>query len=235
MVISWFVVAQTREPENVPVNPAPSFGIFWSSLGAILKQDLNFRWFLIVRFFSQFAVMGFALYSVYVIRYHAVSEIGIGIMTGVYLGTQIAVNPLIGWIGDHWSQRSLMQIGILASVLSALTAWLAPSAVWFYLAFILAGIANVAVWTLSLAMILEFGCESDRPAYVGLANTLVSPATILAPLLAGWLADSSGFPSAFLASAFCGLATLAVLQFLVRDPRQVSRENLGLDYGEVDS
>jgi MFS family permease len=232
LAMSWLFLFQTREPENVPVNPAPSFAVFWSGLGPILKRDKNFRWFLIVRFLSQFAVMGFALYTVYVVRYHAVSEIGVGIMTSVYLGTQIAVNPMMGWIGDHWSQRSLMQIGILASVLSALIAWLAPSAGWFYLVFILAGIANVAVWTLALAMILEFGSESDRPAYVGMANTLISPATILAPLLAGWLADHSGFPTAFLASAFGGLATLAVLQFLVRDPSQVARDSLELDYGD---
>ena len=39
--------------------------------------------------------------------------------------------------------------------------------------------------------LLEFGEEEDRPAYIGLANTLIAPFTFLAPVLGGWLADTS--------------------------------------------
>ena len=92
---------------------------------------------------------------------------------------------------------------------------------WFILVFILAGVANVAVWTIGLTMILEFGTEADRPAYIGMANTLVAPATILAPLLGGWLADRAGYPAAFFLSALGGVATLIVLQLRVRDPKRV--------------
>ena len=42
----------------------------------------------------------------------------------------------------------------LSPAASALVAWWAPSYEWFYLVVILAGIANVAVWTVGLAMTL---------------------------------------------------------------------------------
>jgi predicted MFS family arabinose efflux permease len=56
--------------------------------------------------------------------------------------------------------------------------------------------------------------------YIGLANTLTAPATFLAPLLGGFLADSSSFSTTFLASAACGLLTALVLFFIVRDPHR---------------
>jgi MFS family permease len=129
----------------------------------------------------------------------------------------------MGWLGDRWGHRTLLEAGALAAAASALIAWRAPSPDWFYLVFILAGIATVSVWTISLAMILEFGSEAERPAYIGLANTLIAPATILAPFLGGWLAQLAGYPAAFFASAIGGFGTAVILHLLVQDPKR-SRE-----------
>jgi MFS family permease len=133
----------------------------------------------------------------------------------------------LGWIGDRWSHRAAMQIGVAASALSGLVAWWAPSANWFYLVFSLAGVANASIWTVGLAMVAEFGTESQRPAYIGLANTLIAPATILAPFVGGWIAEASGYPSTFLVSAVAGLATFVVLQRFVRDPRRLAQPSTG--------
>jgi MFS family permease len=69
-------------------------------------------------------------------------------------------------------------------------------------------------------MILDFGTPADRPAYIGLANTLIAPVTILAPILGGLLAEIYGYPAAFIASAIAGLATAVMIRSLVRDPRR---------------
>lgn len=219
LVCSWFALAQTREPAHTPQEFSTTRAGYWKGLVAILRRDRNFAGFLAVRMLSQLAVMGFAFYTVYVVRQHGVSEVEIGLMTSVYLASQIAANPVMGWLADRWSRRGLMEIGIFSAVASGVLAWWAPSPGWFYLVFILAGVANVAIWTIGLSMILEFGSEVERPAYIGLANTLVAPATILAPFLGGWLADRTGYPSAFMASAVCGLLTIVILHFWVRDPR----------------
>jgi MFS family permease len=114
-----------------------------------------------------------------------------------------------------------MAVGLLASILSALLAWWAPSAAWFFPVMILTGIANVAIWTISIAMIQQFGREEQRPIYIGLSNTLVAPFTILAPFLGGWLAELNGYTSAFSASAVFGLITLIILVFIVKEPARV--------------
>lgn len=222
MGISWLSLAQTREPETPPATPPMGQKEFWRKLSAILKRDVNFRWFLTVRMLSQFALMGFAFYTVYAVQILGMNEFTVGILTSVLMGTQIIANPIMGWIGDRWSHCSLMAIGALAASLSGILAWLAPNPYWFFPVFILAGIASVSVWTVGLAMILNFGEEHERPVYIGLANTLIAPATIIAPLLGGWLAQRSGYPAAFIFSAIAGVATAIVLYGFVRDPLMIN-------------
>lgn len=222
MVISMAFLGMTKEPERRMHDLPPVQIPVWSRMKDILKRDKNFRWFLTARILTQIAMMGFAFFTVYAVRIHNVSESGVGIMTGVLLGSQILANPIMGWIGDRWSNLAVMKIGIIAAILSALLAWWAPSSAYFYLVFLLTGIANVSIWTIGLAIILEFGSESEQPVYIGMVNTLVAPANILAPFLGGWLADLSGYPAAFLASAIGGMAALWVYQTLVKDPRHLT-------------
>ena len=222
MAASWAFLAKTREPDRPPADANESRPGFWSGIGAILQRDANFRWFLVARVLSQMAMVAFGFYTIYAVRHYGMSEGIAGLMTGVLLATQMAANPIMGWIGDRWSHRAVMEVGALAAAASASLACLAPDATWFYPVFILAGIANVAFWTIVTTLTMEFGAEAERPAYIGLANTLVAPSTILAPLVGGWLADSAGYPAAFLASAVCGLLTALILHVTVQDPRHAS-------------
>ncbi len=219
MVISWFFLRATREPDR-PVDELPPVQTaIWSKTKDILRADVNFRNFLFARILSQLAMMGFAFYTIYAVRAHNVSESGVGIMTGLLLGVQIVANPIMGWIGDHWSNHAVLKMGMLAAIASALLAWWAPSAGFFYLVYLLIGIANVSIWTTGLAIIHEFGDATERPVYIGMANTFVAPANLISPLLGGLLASMYGYQAAFLASAVAGLAALIAYQFLVVDPR----------------
>jgi len=56
--------------------------------------------------------------------------------------------------------------------------------------------------------------------YVGMANTLIAPATILAPFLGGLLADSAGYRTTFIVAAVVGLFTAFMLVRFVRDPHR---------------
>ncbi|MFM8321823.1 MAG: MFS transporter [Chloroflexota bacterium] len=222
MVVSWVFLYQTREEDNQPANDHPYAAPsgFWSSVGEILQRDRNFRWFLVARMVSQFAIMAFSFYTVYAVKRHAASEIVVGGMTTTLLVMSIAGNMTMGWASDQWSRKGVMQVGLAAAALSALLAWWAPSAGWFYVVYALAALGNVAVWTIGIAMSLEFGDESQRTAYIGLANTLVAPANILAPFVGGWLADLAGYPAAFMLSAAGAVSALLIFQFFVSEPQQ---------------
>jgi MFS family permease len=218
MVISYYFLALTREPasasaaEKAPATQAE----FWSSVRMILRKDHSFRWFLVARMVSQLAVMGAAFYSVYAVQRHGANELEVGGMTSTLLATGIIANVGMGWIGDRWSRKGVMEIGLGVAVLGALLAWWAPSPAWFYLVFALTAVGNVAIWTIGISMSMDFGDETERPTYIGMSNTLIAPANILAPFLGGWLAQLGGYPAAFLASAAGGLAAILLFHWGVK-------------------
>ena len=215
--ISYLAIAFTREEEMIPLNIGIERKVFWKDLRSILRRDINFRWFVIVRILAQLGTVGFAFYTVYVVHFYGVDEATAGILTGVLLISQTLFNPIMGWLGDHWSHRGVMALGMISAAVSAGVAWRAPSVGWFYLAYSLAGIAYVAVWTIAMAMTLEFGKEHEKPGYIGLANTLIAPTAFIIPLFAGWLADSVGYHAMFLATSVGAIATAFALCFVLRD------------------
>jgi MFS family permease len=219
MAISWFFLALTRERDIPPVKSTMSRENYWNGLGVILRRDENFRWFLVVRILAQLGTMGFAFYTVYAVRTYGMGEGTVGVLTAVLTIVQTASNPLMGWLGDRWSHRGVMGFGLIAAAVSAILAWQAPSMSWFFLVFTLAGFANVAVWTISMALTLEFGSEVERPAYIGLSNTLIAPTGFLIPLFGGWLADTAGYQATFVASAIGAILTVLVLAFKLREQK----------------
>lgn len=214
--ISYLAISLTREGSSSPIAIATERGAFWKNLRTILRRDVNFRSFILVRILAQFGTVGFAFYTVYVVRYYGVDEATAGILTGLLLVVQTLFNPIMGWLGDRWSHRGVMVLGMMAAAISAGVALWAPSVGWFYLAYAMAGIAQVAVWTIAMAMTLEFGLEHEKPSYIGLANTLIAPTAFIIPLLAGWLADYAGYHATFLATSIGAIATVILLSVAMR-------------------
>jgi MFS family permease len=219
LVVSFFCLKMTREPERTSeVLPSSSF-LFWNNVLSILKRDLPFRSFLITRVLSQFGSMAFAFYTVYAVRRHGISEVTAGVMTSVLMITQVAANPILGWLADRWSRKWILELGAVCAMLSAILAWLAPNIAVFFVVVILAGISSTVFWTIGMTLTLDFGADDEKPTYVGLANTLIAPATILAPLIGGWLADRAGYSATFLFAAAASLITVFVLHFALHDKR----------------
>ena len=218
--ISWFALAMTREPEDTEKIIEEHQAPFWEGALRILRRDKNFRWFLSARFLSQFATMGFSFYIVYALRRFQMDAITAGYFTAALTITQTIANIGMGWIGDRIGHRTMLVIGAAAAVLSSLLAWFATSLAWFYPIFILSGLTNVSIWTIGMTMTVDFSEEKDRPFYIGLAQTLTAPATIIAPLLGGWIADTQGFEPTFALSAVLSIVMMAILWFIVKDPRK---------------
>ncbi|HNB42368.1 MAG TPA: MFS transporter, partial [Anaerolineales bacterium] len=224
--LSWFALAATREPEDTEKFIPEEKSHFWDDAKKVLSRDTNFNWFLIARILSQFATMGFSFYIIYALREFNMTEVVAGYLTATLTISQTIANIGMGWIGDRVGHRVMLIIGAFSAFLSALLAWNAASIAWFYPIFILTGLANVSMWTISMTMTVDFGNETDRPIYIGLSQTLTAPATIIAPILGGWIADSAGFVPTFTISTILSLVMVGILIFLVKDPRTSKLVNL---------
>lgn len=218
--LSWFAMAATREPEDTEKIIPEEKTHFWDDAQKILRRDKNFNWFLSARILSQFATMGFSFYIIYALREFNMTEVVAGYLTATLTISQTIANIGMGWIGDRIGHRAMLILGSSAAFLSALLAWNATSMAWFYPIFILTGMANVSIWTIGMTMTVDFGSESERPIYIGLSQTLTAPATIIAPIIGGWIADSAGFIPTFSISTILSLVMVGILVFLVKDPRK---------------
>lgn len=219
--ISWFALALTREPTDfdkvVEEKPSP----FWQGAARILRGNPNFRWFLAARFLSQFATMGFSFYIIYALRRFGADAVILGYLTATLTIAQTVANMGMGWLGDRIGHRAMLILGAAAALLSSLLAWFAPSLAWFFPVFVLTALTNVSIWTNGMTMATTFSNETERPFYIGLAQTLTAPATMIAPILGGWIADTRGFSSTFALSAVLSAAMAGILFFLVKDPRNI--------------
>jgi MFS family permease len=217
--LSWIALAQTREPVDTDKIIPEVKTNFWEDSKKILRKDINFNWFLAARFLSQFATMGFSFYIIYALRRFNMDTVTAGFLTATLTISMTIANIGMGRIGDRIGHRAMLILGAFAALLSAVLAWNATSLLWFYPIFILAGLANVSIWTIGMVMTVDFGLEAERPLYIGLSQTLTAPATILAPLLGGWIVDAAGFIPTFSISIVISILMIGILVFLVKDPR----------------
>lgn len=225
MTISFVFLARAREPvHELPVeeNAVPKSDRH--KLMAILKRDKNFRWFLVARVVAQFGWMAVSFYTIYAVRHFQMDEATAGVMTSLLLIAQTIANPILGWMGDRWGHRLVYALGGLMIAVSATLALVAPDISWFYLVFALAGASNATIWATVMSLTLEFSSGTERPLYIGLANTLIFPAALAAPLIGGWLSDSSSFQAMFVVSIVCAILTMIALLWGVTDPRHTVEE-----------
>lgn len=223
LVASYIAIAQSREPRDEEKVVSEKQTPFWDDAKSILKKDGNFNWFLVTRFLMQFTTMGFGFYILVGLRRFGMDAVTAGYLTAALTLTQTFANAGMGWLGDKIGHRAMLILGAVAAVLSSVVAWYAPTIAWLYPAFILSGFGNVAVWTIGIAFTVGFGSDTERPTYIGLSNTLITPATIAAPILGGWLIDSFGFESTFGLAAVFGIITAGILIWIVKDPHRLAK------------
>jgi MFS family permease len=218
ITLSWFFLALTREPVQPVSTPPQSNRQFWAGLPSILRQDRNFRRYLVARTTMAMGSMGVGFITVAAVARWQVSDGTVGIYTGSLLVGQTVGNLAVGWLADRLGHKLSLEFGALASALAFALAWLAPSPEWFYVVFVLLGFSSAAIIVSGILVVMEFCEPGRRPTYVGLANTAVGLVSIVAPLLGAWLAGFS-YGWLFALSAAVNLLSLVVMRWWVREPR----------------
>jgi MFS family permease len=222
MVVSYIALGLTREPVHTPPPLVENQPHLFHATLEILKRDRNFSWLIVGRMACQFGVMGSSFYAVHVVKNLGATEITAGTLASVLMIASFVMNIVLGRLADRWSKRNVLVIAAIAMVLANAIACFGPTIGWFYLVNILISIANTGLWTIMMAITLQFGTDEERPLYVGMATTLITPATAVAPFLGGLLANQFGYPISFAVSAVFGFAAIFVFLFMVKDPRPVS-------------
>jgi DHA1 family bicyclomycin/chloramphenicol resistance-like MFS transporter len=142
----------------------------------------------------------------------------VGLYTAAYWLGQTGGNLAFGFLADRYGHKLSLELGAVASVLAFTAIWLAPSAAWVFVAFVLLGINLSAIIGSGILVALEFCEPQRRPTYAGMTNTTAGLVNMAAPLLGAWLASIT-YGWVFAMSALVNLIALFAMRWWVREPR----------------
>lgn len=217
LMLSAIGISFIANPDCTPRDGtvAPSLRETLAMLPAIVARDRAFRRMIAVQLLVGFVGVASAFYVLYATR-----ELGFTLGdTGLFVSAQVSGSMiagfLLGYIQNRLGPLSHIRLqtvlAMAAPALALLAAPLArvdPDALrWVYLGLYLTlGVyIGGGSWPFN-NWLLEYAAETQRPMYIGLANTL-SAATMLAPVLGGAVVGAISYPAVFvLALCFCALA-----------------------------
>lgn len=219
VVLSWVGLALNREPPSPLTKEVLPLQRYLGQLPAVLGRDSNYRRYLVSKSLVNLGAMSTGFFAVYGTEVFAIDGAGVGLLTGILIGTQAIANPLWGLLGDRVGHKIVLAMAGFAITLAPLSALAAAGMPLLMLTFVFLGTYLAAEQASSLNIILEFCAPEDRPTYIGLTNTLLAPMLILAPIFGGWLAGALGLRVMFNIALAVAISGTLLLFFWVREPR----------------
>ena len=218
ITISWVFIALTREPLQQIKTPRRSEREYWAELPKIVRQDVNFRHFLVSRGMLALGTMGTGFVTVAAVQQWQVADSTVGVYTILLLVGQTIGNLLFGFLADRYGHKLSMELSGLLAALAFSLAWLAPVASWYFVVFLLLGMNLGGMIVSGVLIVMEFCAPEKRPTYAGLTNTGVGVVSSLAPLIGAGLAGV-GYDWLFALGAAVNLVAWGLLRFWVKEPR----------------
>lgn len=229
MAISWVGLALNREPESPIVKKQIPLQHYFKQLPAILRNNHNYRRYMISYSVSRLSMMAVGFFIVYGNDNFNLSGTDVGTLTAVLIGSQAVMQIALGWLGDRSGHKQNLTISAFALTLASIFAIIATDLSTLIPAFMLLGTAIASDNISKFNIVLEFAVPEDQPTFIGLTNTLLAPVTFLGPILGGVIATTFDFQAMFIVSIVCGIAGGLLMLFWVNEPRQTQPQPITTD------
>ena len=229
--LSWVFLSLTREPAVQSSKPPVSQLDYLRSLPEVLRQDRNFRMYLLSQIVFYLSGMAIGFLAVYAVQtWHMSDATAGGFTVALQIGLALG-NLFFGFLADRKGHKLSLEICLMLSILSLILAISAPNPWWFFPIFFLRGAVNGGTFVSGISIVYEFADTENRATYIGLANTLPGVAGAIAPLLGGLLAGVMSYQAMFILAGIIGVFSWILMRFAVREPRQMNsraRQDLSL-------
>ena len=220
--LSWVFLSLTREPAVQSSKPPVSQLDYLRSLPEVLRQDRNFRMYLLSQIVFYLSGMAIGFLAVYAVQtWHMSDATAGGFTVALQIGLALG-NLFFGFLADRKGHKLSLEICLTLSILSLILAISAPNPWWFFPVFFLRGAVNGGTFVSGISIVYEFANAENRATYIGLANTLPGVAGAIAPLLGGLLAGAVSYRAMFILAVIIGVFSWILLRFAVREPRQMN-------------
>jgi len=186
----------------------------------ILKENLDFKNFMIADALILMALTASVFYAVYAIRKFNLPSAYAGTFTIILMASQVFGNLIFGYLADFFGHKINMLILAASSAAASLCAAFANNILLYGIVFFFVGCTVTLQGISRLAIVVEMCNESERPIYIGLLNTVTAP-TVLFGIIGGSLITLFGYKPVFLVYAFISLTAVYWLYKKVNEPRKL--------------
>ncbi len=223
LTVSTIAIASIVEPKGISSRDTPSWREYMPQIWSVLRDDAVFRRYIIARQFYNLHMLAAPFYMTYALDRLGLPAQVAGRYTSIGVVGTVLSALLFTWLNERQGTKLAIQADIVFAVLLPLTALVIPNIItdihwlaWVYgLVFFMMNATTSGVMPGWLAYMLEVAPEAERPAYVGLTNTLNGLTMLfsaLGGLILAWTDNNYGllFAITLVGTAIAWPVTLAI-------------------------
>lgn len=220
MGISYLALGSVREPLHEVHKTSLSFKSFIKKAFRILKNDYNYRKFLVIQILGGAGALGLPFYVLYAkdILHIELKMVGIFLMAQM-IGSVVS-NILWAYLSDFAGNKRVVQLSTLFGIVPPLFVLLTPHKfpALFILLFIVIGFFVAGKLIGKTNFLLDIAPPKERPLYISINGTLNIP-VMLFPLLGGIIVQHISYTFLFIITTLLILVGL-FLSFNLEEPRK---------------
>jgi len=149
------------------------------------------------------------------------------VFTAYVLGSTVTV-PLYGKLGDAHGRKPMFMIAISIFLVGSVLCGLAQNMVQLVVFRAIQGVGAGGLFPLTLAMVAMIVPPRDRGRYQGLIGSVFAGASIIGPLVGGFIVDNASWRWIFFVNVPVGIAAMAVIA--VTMPKRPYRQEHSIDW-----
>lgn len=160
--------------------------------------------------------------TIVVTAVHAISESlqsteATSLIFSVYLFSSAVATPLFGRFADRYGKKRIFQLGLLLFLVGTMLCGAAPSVGVLIIARIIQGIGAGGIMPMTFALIGELFDLETRGKVMGLNNSAWGIASLVAPLLGGFLLEQLSWHWIFFINVPIAILVLIILQLFYHE------------------
>lgn len=208
-------------PGAKAVEKTPALREFLPELGHYLRHDGQFRAIVITRMLT-------ALFTMAAPFYIGFATIQLGLSSDVAVPNLVAMQTIgsisgalaYTWLGAR-NNLLYLRLALAGAALLPISALLATvvGPLPLYVGFLVSGLALSNLFFGYQNWLVSYATPEKRPVYVGLFNTIAALISMIAPFIAGTIAEQLGYEALFVTAVVMALSALFVTLRFIHNPR----------------
>jgi MFS family permease len=218
-------------PGGKAVETLPSLRVFLPDLGRVLRLDTQFRAMIVTRMLTSLFTMAGPFYIGFAtVQLGLSSSVAVPVLLAMQTIGSLSGALVYSWLGAR-SNLIYIRLALGVAALLPVSALIASvtGPLPLYLGFLVSGLTVGNLFMSYQNWVITYATPEQRPIYAGLFNTVAAVISLLAPLIAGTIAQQIGYEALFVVALAMVLGALFVtLRYIhTTNPTRSSSDSAG--------